>query len=77
MQLSRLPHEPLSRWQQRLEEAFPASQTLPEIFQMHRRLRFDPRGLPNHDRETLRRQAGEWLAELPSQLEQPRQPGQG
>jgi hypothetical protein len=75
IQLARQPNEPLSRWQQRLEEAFPASQTLPGIFQMHRRLRFDPRGLPNHDRETLRRQSGEWLAELPPRLEQNKQAG--
>jgi hypothetical protein len=75
IQLARQPNEPLSCWQRRLEEAFPASQTLRGIFQMHRRLRFDPRGLPRHDRETLRRQAGEWLAELPPRLEQIRQAG--
>jgi protein-glutamine gamma-glutamyltransferase len=76
IQLARQPNEPLSLWQQRLEEAFPASQTLPGIFQMHRRLRFDPRGLPSHDREALRRQAGEWLAELPPRLEQHKSLGQ-
>jgi hypothetical protein len=70
IQLSRQPNEPLSRWQQRLEEAFPTSQTLRGIFLMHRRLRFDPRGLGSDDRATLRRQAVEWLAELPPQLEQ-------
>jgi hypothetical protein len=37
---------------------------------MHRRLRFDPRGLESRDRETLRRQAGAWLAEFSAQLEQ-------
>jgi uncharacterized membrane protein YecN with MAPEG domain len=75
VQLSRQPDEPLSRWQQRLEEAFPESQTLGEIFLMHRRLRFDPRGLTSHDRETLRRQATQWLAEFPARLEQQKQTG--
>jgi transglutaminase-like putative cysteine protease len=75
IQLARQPNEPLSQWQQRLEEAFPASQTLSGIFLMHRRLRFDPRGLASHDRETLRRQAGEWLAELPARLEEHKQAG--
>ena len=68
--LARQPNEPLSRWQQRLEEAFPKSQTLSSIFLMHRRLRFDPRGLPLQDRETLRRQAVEWLAEFSARQEQ-------
>jgi hypothetical protein len=75
IQLARQPNEPLSLWQQRLEEAFPDSQSLRGIFLMHRRLRFDPRGLASHDRETLRRQAGEWLAELPARLEQSKQAG--
>jgi hypothetical protein len=43
---------------------------LDSIFLMHRRLRFDPRGLDSHDRETLRRQAGDWLVEFSAQLEQ-------
>jgi len=73
LQLSRQPNEPLSRWQRRLEEAFPAMQTLGDIFLMHRRLRFDPRGLASHDRETLRRHAGAWLAEFPAMLEQRKQ----
>jgi hypothetical protein len=68
--LARQPNEPLSRWQQRLEEAFPASPKLSTIFLMHRRLRFDPRGLPSQDRETLRRQAVEWLSEFSAQQEQ-------
>jgi hypothetical protein len=68
--LERQPNEPLGQWQQRLEEAFPSSQTLSSIFHMHRRLRFDPRGLGRHDRETLRRQAEDWLATLPAHLGQ-------
>ena len=73
--LSRQANEPLSQWQERLEEAFPASPTLGSIFQMHRRLRFDPRGLASHDRETLRRQASEWLTEFSAQLERHKQAG--
>ena len=72
--LSRQPNEPLGRWQQRLEEAFPAAPSLGAIFHLHRRLRFDPRGLERRDRETLRRQAVQWLAELPAQHLTPRQP---
>jgi protein-glutamine gamma-glutamyltransferase len=68
--LARQPNEPLNHWQQRLEEAFPASPSLRGIFDMHRRLRFDPRGLESRDRETLRRQAGEWLVEFSAHLEQ-------
>jgi protein-glutamine gamma-glutamyltransferase len=75
IQLSRQPNEPLRCWQQRLETAFPASETLSGIFLMHRRLRFDPRGLTSQDRETLRRQAGEWLAVFPARLEQNKQAG--
>jgi hypothetical protein len=65
----------LIRWQQRLEEAFPASPSLRGIFDMHRRLRFDPRGLESRDRERLRRQAGAWLAEFSAHLEQRQQTG--
>jgi hypothetical protein len=70
IQLSRQPNEPLSRWQQRLEEAFPAMQTISDIFLMHRRLRFDPRGVASHDREALRRQAEACLAEFQARAEQ-------
>jgi hypothetical protein len=61
--LSRQPQEPLANWQRRLEEAFPTSAALRHIFQLHRRLRFDPIGLENHDRERLKREAEAWLAE--------------
>jgi hypothetical protein len=73
--LSRQPNEPLNRWQQRLEEAFPAAPSLRGIFDMHRRLRFDPRGLQSREREILRRQAGEWLADFSARLEQQKAPG--
>jgi len=61
--LSRLPHEPLSNWQRRLEEAFPTSMGLGRIFHLHRRLRFDPLGLESHDRHVLKREAEAWLSE--------------
>ncbi|HEY3913580.1 MAG TPA: transglutaminase domain-containing protein [Verrucomicrobiae bacterium] len=61
--LSRQPQEPLATWQRRLEEAFPTSAELRRIFQLHRRLRFDPIGLESHDRQILRREAEDWLAE--------------
>jgi transglutaminase-like putative cysteine protease len=73
--LSRQPNEPLNQWQQRLEEAFPASPSLNGIIDMHRRLRFDPRGLQSSDRETLRRQASEWLADFSARLAQQKQTG--
>jgi transglutaminase-like putative cysteine protease len=61
--LSRQPQEPLANWQRRLEEAFPTSGGLRRIFQLHRRLRFDPIGLESNDRQTLRREAEAWLAD--------------
>jgi hypothetical protein len=63
--LSRLPNEPLAQWQTRLEEAWPDAPGLRRIFHLHRRLRFDPRGLESHERENLKREAEAWLAELP------------
>jgi len=69
-QLSRLPNEPLRSWQDRLERAFPGSDRLRRIFHLHRRLRFDPHGLRKDDRETLRSESNEWLAEFTAQMEQ-------
>jgi transglutaminase-like putative cysteine protease len=66
-QLSRLPNEPLRSWQRRLEGAFPNSERLPRIFHLHRCLRFDPRGLQQDERQTLRNEALGWLAELAAQ----------
>jgi hypothetical protein len=63
LHLSRMPHEPLADWQRRLEQAFPASANLSRIFQLHRRLRFDPLGLENRDRQQLKREAEAWLTE--------------
>jgi transglutaminase-like putative cysteine protease len=63
-ELARLPNESLRSWQQRLETAFPESDQLRRIFGLHRCLRFDPRGLKKDDREMLRTEANEWLAEF-------------
>jgi len=62
--LSLLPNEPLGSWQQRLETAFPDSDRLRRIFHLHRSLRFDPRGLKKGERETLRREAQQWLEDF-------------
>jgi hypothetical protein len=67
--LSRLPNEPLRSWQDRLETAFPDSIRLRRIFHLHRCLRFDPRGLPGDDRELLRHESQQWLAEFTAQME--------
>jgi len=72
--LSRLPNEPLAGWQRRLEEAFPASPALPLVFHLHRQLRFDPRGLENNDRQALRSQASQWLAEFSAATPHPPAP---
>jgi transglutaminase-like putative cysteine protease len=70
LHLARQPNEPLNIWQMRLQEAFPDAPTLRGVFDMHRRLRFDPRGLERRDRELLRRQAGDWLAAISARMEQ-------
>jgi hypothetical protein len=68
-QLCRFPNEPLRSWQERLEEAFPDSDRLRRIFRLHRALRFDPRGLEKDERETLRSEAQQWLAEFTTRTE--------
>lgn len=72
-QLSRLPNEPLLLWQQRLEAAFPDSDRLRRIFDLHRSLRFDPIGLHREDRDTLRREAQQWLAEFTARMAREKQ----
>jgi hypothetical protein len=63
--LSRNPSEPLNRWQQRLETSLPSSISLRPVFDIHRRLRFDPCGVSARDREALRLQAAQWLSAHP------------
>ncbi len=72
-QLSRLSNEPLRSWQQRLELAFPDSDRLRRIFHLHRSLRFDPRGLKKEERETLRSEAQQWLAEFAARVAEEKQ----
>ncbi len=61
---ARLQNESLAEWQKRLEEASAGRSALRHIFQLHRRLRFDPRGLAADDRELLKREVESWLAEF-------------
>jgi hypothetical protein len=63
-QFARLPNEPLAEWQRRLQEAWPASPNLRRVFHLHRRLRFDPHGLPARDRAVLKAEAEAWLAQF-------------
>jgi hypothetical protein len=56
----RPPHETLQTWIHRLGlEAAPAAAPLQEALRLHYRLRFDPRGLADHDRLRLRHLAAE------------------
>jgi hypothetical protein len=73
-QLSRMANEPLHSWQQRLELAFPDSDRLRRIFHLHRSLRFDPLGLKQQDRETLRSEAQRWLAEFAARMAEEKPP---
>lgn len=75
-QLSRLPNEPLNSWEDRLEQAFPGSRRLRRIFQLHRCLRFDPFGLEAGDREALREEARQWMAEFTASQEAKKQQAQ-
>lgn len=65
--LTRQSHETLSDWLQRAM-GDPALANLRvelgELLRLHYRYRFDPRGLPASDRETLRREASSCLARL-------------
>ena len=61
---ARLQNESLAEWQKRLEEAPGGTSSLRHIFQLHRRLRFDPRGLAANDRELLKHEVDSWLAEF-------------
>jgi len=62
--LSRLPGETLAFWLRRLEtaETLPAPNRLRRIFDLHRTLRFDPRGLTDAERQVLKDESERWLA---------------
>jgi hypothetical protein len=72
---ARLQNESLAEWQKRLEAASAGTSALRHIFRLHRRLRFDPRGLAAADRQRLKREVESWLAEfaaIPAGRESPR-----
>jgi hypothetical protein len=70
----RLQNESLAEWQKRLEEASAGPSALRHICQLHRRLRFDPRGLAAADRALLKREVESWLAEFAAVLAAPGPP---
>jgi hypothetical protein len=61
--LSRQPGETLAFWQRRLEaaETLPGTDRLKRIFELHRTLRFDPKGLTRPERRALKEEAERWL----------------
>jgi hypothetical protein len=64
---ARSPSEPVSRWLRRGIEDRSLSkwqQPLSELLRLHYRYRFDPHGLSASERENLRREARECLADL-------------
>ncbi|MEO5804721.1 MAG: DUF4129 domain-containing transglutaminase family protein, partial [Verrucomicrobiota bacterium] len=63
----RQPSEPLAHWQQRLSSAVPHPEDLVEILTVHRRLRFDPQGVPIEDRQNFRDDVAKWLNTFDSQ----------
>ena len=64
--LGRFPNESFSYWQERVDGNLPQAGRLAEIISLHRRLRFDPRGLTTEDRHLLKLEAERWLAEFES-----------
>ncbi len=59
-ELQRRADEPLREWQQRL--VVDPSDRINQIFALHRRLRFDPKGLSPDDRKELKTGVEQWLA---------------
>lgn len=64
--LARLPSETVRKWLGRLEQELPASymSELHQIIDLHYRYRFDPQGLTDEERETLKRMIQSWLSEF-------------
>lgn len=54
-------NESLSEWQERISQRVPEPENLVPIFQIHRRLRFDPLGVPSEVRRNLRNDVSRWL----------------
>lgn len=65
--LGRHPNELLSDWQKRLSHSVAMSESLDPIFSIHRRLRFDPKGLTKDERRVLKTNVTNWLKEFDSQ----------
>ncbi|MEO7297809.1 MAG: transglutaminase domain-containing protein [Verrucomicrobiota bacterium] len=59
--LGRQPHELLSQWQARLLPTVPLPESLQRIFELHRRLRFDPRSVTSEDYKILKSEVQQWL----------------
>jgi hypothetical protein len=59
--LARGANESLGEWQERLSPAVPQPDALVPIFQIHRRLRFDPLGVSAEERRNLRSDVTRWL----------------
>ena len=57
--LGRGANEPLRDWQRRLSSA--GTNNLAGIFDLHQRLRFDPRGVSNEDRKVLATEVNHWI----------------
>ena len=57
--LGRGANEPLRDWQRRLSSA--GANNLAGIFDLHQRLRFDPRGVSNEDRKVLATEVNHWI----------------
>jgi hypothetical protein len=64
--LSRLPGETLAFWLRRLEtaEVLPQQERLKRIFELHRALRFDPKGLTDSERTALKEEAERWMTDF-------------
>jgi len=63
--MGRFPEEPPRRWLRRARP--PAADRIETMFRLHQRLRFDPNGLPAAEREALRSEAAQWLADFAAQ----------
>ena len=75
--LGREPSEPLNRWQERLSSAVPQPEGLVEIFNIHRRLRFDPQGVSIEVRQLLRNNVARWLDTFGQSLDDSRKESSG
>lgn len=66
--LGRFPNELLNEWHKRISPSVPQSKSLSRIFQIHRRLRFDPNGITPDNRHLLKSEVHLWLDRFPQEL---------